>query len=57
MRSGIKLYPQYEQLPTDSVEKERGTDYSGYFSKRLEKRYEAPAWAVLLDPTAPLEVN
>jgi hypothetical protein len=37
--------------------KEAYRDYSGYFSKRLEKRYEAPAWAVLLDPTAPLEVN
>jgi hypothetical protein len=56
-RAGIKLSPQYERLPADSVEKERATSHSGYFGKRLESSYESPAWAVLLDPTAPEKVN
>jgi hypothetical protein len=56
-RSGTKLYPGYEKLPGDTVSKERAMDFSRYTSKRLEIAYEAPAWSVVLDPTAPLAVN
>jgi hypothetical protein len=56
-RSGIKVYPEYELLPADSVTKERETPCTSYRGKQLEIVYEAPAWAVVLDPTAPLSVN
>jgi hypothetical protein len=56
-RSGIKVNPAYELLPAMSVSKERSIMYSGYFGKVLEIAYEAPAWSVLLDPTAPTSVN
>jgi hypothetical protein len=58
IRSGIKLHPVYDiYLPADSVAKERATIFSDYYGKQLEKIYDAPAWAVLLDPKAPIAVN
>jgi hypothetical protein len=56
-RAGIKLYPEYETLPAEILAKERVGSYSSYISKRLEIPYDSPAWAVLLDPTAPIATN
>jgi hypothetical protein len=60
-RDGIKIFngthPEYTKLPEGTVSKERDMPYSSYFSKRLEVRYKASGWAVLMDPQAPLEVN